>query len=120
MPGVPTGKVLEGAFKPRVTDLGRRHPVTAALGKSGNGRPAWGRWFRQVDATVRRGMVLMQGPDEKPLLILDRVGKGRIAQMMSDQIWLWARGFEGGCAGRKVQSGEIPCRCVAAEVAVAV
>ena len=96
MPGVPTGKILEGAFKPRVTDLGRRHPVTAGLDKSANGRPAWGRWFRQVEAAVQGGMVLMQGPGDRPLLILDRVGKGRIAQLMSDQIWLWARGFEGG------------------------
>ncbi len=96
MPGVPTGKVLEGGFKPRVTDLGRRHPVTAGLDNSNNGRPAWGRWFRQVEATARGGMVLMGGPGGTPLLILDRVGKGRIAQMMSDHIWLWARGFEGG------------------------
>ena len=28
--------------------------------------------------------------------MLDRVGKGRVAQLLSDQMWLWARGFEGG------------------------
>jgi len=38
----------------------------------------------------------MAGLDDKPLLILDRVGKGRVAQLNSDHIWLWSRGFEGG------------------------
>ena len=28
--------------------------------------------------------------------MLDQVGKGRVAELLSDQIWLWARGFEGG------------------------
>ena len=38
----------------------------------------------------------MNGPDGEPLLMLDRVGEGRVAQLLSDQIWLWARGFDGG------------------------
>ena len=38
----------------------------------------------------------MQAPDGDPLLILNRVGKGRTALLLSDQIWLWSRGHEGG------------------------
>jgi hypothetical protein len=38
----------------------------------------------------------MQGPDAKPLLVLSREGDGRVALLLSDHIWLWARGFEGG------------------------
>ena len=38
----------------------------------------------------------MDGPDGRPLLILDRVGEGRVGQFLSDHIWLWARGYEGG------------------------
>jgi hypothetical protein len=38
----------------------------------------------------------MDGPNVTPLLVLDRVGKGRVAQIMTDQVWLWARGFDGG------------------------
>src|SRR5204862_6261056 len=38
----------------------------------------------------------MSGERGDPLLVLDRVGKGRVAQWLSDQMWLWARGFEGG------------------------
>jgi hypothetical protein len=38
----------------------------------------------------------MDGPDNKPLLVLSRQGEGRVALLLSDQIWLWARGYEGG------------------------
>ena len=38
----------------------------------------------------------MTGHDGLPLLMLDRVGDGRVAQVASDHMWLWARGFEGG------------------------
>ena len=38
----------------------------------------------------------MSGPGGMPLLLLDRVEQGRAAMLMSDQIWLWARGHEGG------------------------
>ena len=96
MPAKPTGRVLERGFVPALTDVGRRHPVTAALVNGKADTPRWGRWFRQVEAGPGTGVVLMQGLDERPLLILDRVGKGRVAQLMSDHIWLWARGFEGG------------------------
>ena len=96
MPAKPTGRVLERGFVPALTDVGRRHPVTAALVDGKADIPRWGRWFRQVEAGLGSGVVLMQGLDERPLLILDRVGKGRVAQLMSDHIWLWARGFEGG------------------------
>ena len=36
------------------------------------------------------------GGGDAPLLILNRVGKGRVALLLSDQIWLWARGHQGG------------------------
>ena len=96
MPASPTGKVLERGFRPSLTDTGRRHPVTAGLSRSKDGKPQWGRWFRQIDAAPRSGQILMRGLDGKPLLLLEREGKGRVAQLLSDHIWLWARGFEGG------------------------
>jgi len=98
LPTEPTGNVDEEGFKPELTDVGRRHPVTADLpgaGKPG-AEPSWGRWFRQVDSQVRHGTTVMNGDHGEPLLVLDRVGKGRVAQLLSDQMWLWARGFEGG------------------------
>ncbi len=95
LPGEPTGKVVERGFRPTVTKMGERHPVTADLAAGGSNKN-WGRWFRQIDVSVKQGRVLMNGVDEKPLLILDRFGEGRIAQLNSDHIWLWARGYEGG------------------------
>jgi hypothetical protein len=98
LPTEPTGNVYEDGFKPQLTDTGRRHPVTEDLpgaGKPGEA-PGWGRWFRQVEARVHNGTTVMNGEHGDPLLVLDRVGKGRVAQLLSDQMWLWARGFEGG------------------------
>ena len=98
MPTEPTGDVFEEGFKAQVTDLGRRHPVTEDLPGEGapGAEPSWGRWFRQVEARVHHGVTVMSGDHGDPLLVLDRVGKGRVAQLLSDQMWFWARGFEGG------------------------
>jgi hypothetical protein len=132
--------VVDGSFRPRVTALGERHPVTEALpganaaaaggaaspggtaagaggaaggaggaagsagaaraaaggGPAAGGEPAWGPWYRAITPQDPHGQVLMSGPDNLPLLLLDRVEQGRAAMLMSDQIWLWARGHEGG------------------------
>ena len=95
LPGEPTGRVIERPFKAHLTDIGRRHPVTADL-DGGGANPTWGRWFRQIEVTPRHGDVVMSGVDGAPLLLLARVGQGRIAQLLSDHIWLWSRGYEGG------------------------
>jgi hypothetical protein len=98
MPAAPTGLVTERPFRPRVTGLGERHPVTAGLTGSNTGTAdaTWGRWFRVADAYPLQGDTVMEGPDGKPLLLLNRVGQGRVALLLSDHAWLWARGFEGG------------------------
>ncbi len=120
LPARPTGIVYDRGFTPLLTELGQRHPVTAGLAEGLEGgatdgatpgatdgatdgrvqaaadRPLWGRWFRQVDVEAAGAQVLMSGAAERPLLVLNRVGKGRVAQLLSDQVWLWARGFEGG------------------------
>ncbi|GAB4375645.1 MAG: hypothetical protein Kow00114_38930 [Kiloniellaceae bacterium] len=98
LPAEPTGQIFETGFHPEITDLGSRHPVTAGLdgGGEAGGTPTWGRWFRQIEGDTIRGNILMQGIQQAPLLILDRFGEGRVAQIMSDHMWLWSRGFEGG------------------------
>ena len=97
-PAEPTGLVVEEGFLPETTDLGRKHPVTANLpGAAEIGKaPSWGRWFRMVDLVNARGDVLLAGPGERPLLVLDRFGEGRVSLLASDQVWLWHRKFEGG------------------------
>jgi len=98
LPAQPTGEIVTQAFKPQVTPLGLAHPVTRDLaGSNADNVPAtWGRWFRLIGATAVSGQTVMSGPGGKPLLVLDNVKKGRVAEILSDQTWLWARGFEGG------------------------
>ncbi|HUI98242.1 MAG TPA: hypothetical protein VLX44_21005, partial [Xanthobacteraceae bacterium] len=96
LPAEPTGKMTEEPFHARLTDLGRRHPVTRGLEGANDDPPHWSRWFRLVDTKSPTGTTLMQGPDDKPLLLLSREGQGRVALLLSDHIWLWARGYEGG------------------------
>ena len=96
LPAEPSGKMIETPFHARLSDIGKRHPVTRALEGGANEPPHWSRWFRLVDAKVGQGSSVMEGPDGKPLLVLSREGEGRVALLLSDHIWLWARGFEGG------------------------
>ena len=101
LPGAPTARVFEEGFVPQITDLGARHPVTEGLdalspNPDGEG-PGWGRWFRLIDVLVpKEAMTVMSGLDDRPLLVLNRVGQGRVALLASDQSWLWDRGYEGG------------------------
>jgi hypothetical protein len=112
LPVVPSGRVIEEGFVPTMTELGHRHPVTAGLdgfmpaddgGEASASAtadraegPVWGRWFRMVDVQATRGQVVMEGAGGQPLLVLDRVGEGRVAMLASDHAWLWGRGYEGG------------------------
>ena len=101
LPAKPTARVLEEGFKPRLSEVGSRHPVTegleafAAAGEDTVG-PNWGRWLRQIEVETIAGDTVMTGVGTRPLLVLDRVGEGRVALLASDQAWLWDRGFEGG------------------------
>jgi hypothetical protein len=104
LPARPTARVIEEAYRPGVTALGERHPVTEGLeayagegGKAGvPGAPEWGRWMRIVELTDPQGQIVMEGAGGRPLLLLNRVGEGRVALLASDEAWLWGRGFEGG------------------------
>ncbi len=96
LPAEPDGDITEQGFRPRLTELGRRHPVTRDLEGADSDPPHWSRWFRLIDTKNLKGTAVMHGPDNKPLLVLAREGEGRVALLLSDHIWLWARGFEGG------------------------
>ena len=98
LPAEPSSRILEGGFRPRLTASGFKHPVTAGLpgANTASSDPSWGRWFRAMRSSVIRGRTVMSGPEDTPLLVLDRAEKGRVAMMLTDQAWLWTRGFEGG------------------------
>ncbi|MGY6532913.1 hypothetical protein [Glycocaulis sp.] len=93
LPARPTGAVREGAFRPRISTAGERHPVTAPMAGQEEG---WGSWYRYVGGQALAGETLLDTPAGDPLLVLSRQGEGRAAILLSDQSWLWARGHEGG------------------------
>jgi hypothetical protein len=92
LPSQPLGDVIARPYRPRPTALGLRHPVVRGLPSP----ERWGRWTRQTDARATSGQSVLSGADGRPLLVLDRAGRGRVAQLWSDQAWLWARGYDGG------------------------
>jgi hypothetical protein len=96
LPAEPTGDVTDISFQARLTEQGKRHPVTRGLEGSQTEPPHWSHWFRLVNIKRTTGTNVMQGPDGKPLLVLAREGDGRVALLLSDHIWLWARGYDGG------------------------
>ena len=96
LPAEPSGRTVDQPFHARLTEPGKRHPVTRGLEGAGAEPPQWSRWFRLVDTRALQGTSIMEGPENKPLLVLSREGQGRVALLLSDHIWLWARGFEGG------------------------
>ena len=89
LPTEPTGDVIVQEFIPIMTQDGERHPVTANLKDNMNSN--WGPWYRMVEGLTIAGDVLLEGPEARPLLVLNRVGQGRVAQILSDQSWVWTK-----------------------------
>jgi hypothetical protein len=98
LPAAPTGQVYSDAFRPTLSDVGKRHPVTSDLSGAvgAGGEPTWGRWLRNVQVAPTSGQRLMNGVNGEPLMILDHVNKGRVALLLSDTMWLWGKGVDGG------------------------
>ncbi|MBI5164697.1 MAG: hypothetical protein HY985_12450 [Magnetospirillum sp.] len=92
LPARPGGRVVARPFRPQPTEIGRRHPVTGPLA----GEAAWGRWLRLTTVEPLRGSAVLSGSEGRPVMLLDKVGEGRVAMVLSDTIWLWDRGWEGG------------------------
>ncbi|MBV9562999.1 MAG: hypothetical protein JOY90_21535 [Bradyrhizobium sp.] len=95
LPAEPVG-VTEKPFYAELSDAGKRHPVTRGLEGSNSEPPHWSRFFRTVDTRNAITAPVMTGANGEPLLLLSRFGEGRVALLLTDHIWLWARGYEGG------------------------
>ncbi len=92
LPALPKGTADERAFQPQPSALGLRHPIIAGLDNPAR----WGRWLRVMPVNQQRGNTLLQTPNRAPLLIVDTVGQGRVGMILSDTLWLWAKGWDGG------------------------
>ncbi len=93
LPAMPNGDIEEAPFRPEVSALGERHPVTAPFADDDE---AWAPWFRRIGGEALGGQTVLQSPSGDPLLVLDRAGEGRAGILLSDQAWLWARGYRDG------------------------
>lgn len=99
LPVRPTGNILESEAAPRASALGQRHPVLRGLpgmNARADQEPSWGPWVHAVEATRHAGVSVLETPGGNPLLVLDRVGKGRVAVLLSDSLTLWKMGYQGG------------------------
>jgi hypothetical protein len=96
LPAVPTGEIIEEAYRATISPVGMRHPVTRGLPGAESDPPAWSHWFRLVEADAIAGDIAMTGPGDRPLLVLAHEAEGRVAMLLSDHAWLWARGYDGG------------------------
>ena len=94
LPARPSGEITNEAFRAELNRKGQLHPITRSF--AGREDASWGPWYRAIGNAPISGNVLMEGPDGTPLFIIDRVGDGRVAMLMSDQAWLWAKGHRGG------------------------
>jgi len=94
LPARPTGETFEDSFRPKLNANGKRHPITSDF----NGTPSdtWGPWYRIIENNPVSGDVIMEGPGGEALLVIDRIGEGRVGMVMSDQAWLWSKGYQGG------------------------
>ena len=90
LPGIPSGKVLVGEYKPRLTEIGKNHPVTKNLFSD---MKNYGSWYQmnKIDELDDESITLLSGLNNKPLLVIKKVNKGRIAQIYSKNIWLWTK-----------------------------
>lgn len=96
LPALPTGRTNKIGYYPRISTEGEKHPVSRDLPGSATEPPNWGRWFRSIEVDGIEGDNILNGPNQSPLLVLNRVDQGRVAMLLSDHSWLWSRGFEGG------------------------
>ncbi len=94
LPTRPTGETSTEAYRPVLNAQGQRHPITASF--KGEIAASWGEWYRAIENNPVSGNILMDGPDGTPLFVIDKVGEGRVAMLMSDHAWLWAKGHDGG------------------------
>ena len=94
LPARPTGKTSTDAFRPNLSEKGTRHPITSIF--DGDISDRWGKWYRGIDAEVIGGDVLMVDDEDRPLLVVDKIKRGRTALLLSDQAWLWSKNHDGG------------------------
>ena len=94
LPAITSSPPHYQKFRPTYSSIGETHPVTQNLHSS---YPrGWDAWYRHLMSKPTPNALTLLKTDTAPLLILKSAKKGRIAQLNSDQIWIWARQIDQG------------------------
>ena len=89
LPTNPLDELGVEEFKPELTELGLRHPITNKLITNYKNKP-WGSWNRFIKTEKKSGKILLKHKNY-PILVASQVGDGRVVQLLSDQTWIWKK-----------------------------
>ena len=89
LPTKPLESISNESFRPKLTGVGKRHPITNKLKNNYREKP-WGKWTNYTRSQLTSGKVLLHHEND-PLLAVDNVGKGRVVQILSSDSWIWQK-----------------------------
>ncbi len=89
LPTIPLKNISNKRFRPELTKVGKRHPITNKL-KNNYKEKSWGEWTNYTRSQLNSGKALLHYEND-PLLALDNVGKGRVVQILSSDSWIWQK-----------------------------
>jgi len=79
----------------RLTDAGRRHPVTELATSNAQNETAWSSLPRlpglNTAGPLKGGaQTLLQSGEGRPVLVVGEAGRGRVLALLSDSSWFWS------------------------------
>ena len=94
LPPGPTA-VDETPAQVRLTDAGRRHPITELATSNSQNESVWSSLPRlpglNTAGPLKGGaQTLLQSPEGRPVLVVGEAGRGRVLALLSDSSWFWS------------------------------
>jgi uncharacterized membrane protein len=88
-------KVTRDGSKVRLTEVGRKHPVTRILVNEEENQKQWERLpsldtLSRVEGLKPDALSLVETSQGDPVLVLSKVGSGKVATFLSDSLWKWS------------------------------
>ena len=91
MPITGTASANDSEFKPSLTEIGAKHPITRDFSEA---QKSWGNWPNAIKYEAS-GETLLSA-NGAPLLVVKQALNGRVGIILSDKAWVWQRGYQGG------------------------
>src|SRR5216684_231418 len=79
----------------KLTDAGRRHPMTELVAGAAQNEQAWARLPKlpglNTTGPLKGGaQVLLQSSENRPVLVVGEAGRGRVLALLTDSSWYWS------------------------------